>query len=202
MGHAEVTGDRRVLIVAVASPGIWLIADGMGWVHLVLAALASVLITCVSLIAAHRLWDRAYSDRPETRERVVLFNLATAAAVAIGVVTLHITLFAIDLIVAAGLITSGVVRKELSHPASAATYVSLAALAATLATLGGSLGAALENNLAVREAAYGYRPDARTQALQQGNQPKLRRRARDQATPRTAHARPVSVNGPCGAPSR
>ena len=34
------------------------------------------------------------------------------------------------------------------------------------AAVGGALGAALENDRAVREAAYGYRPDARTQAMQ------------------------------------
>jgi uncharacterized membrane protein len=150
-------------IFGVASPGVWMIADQMGWARLLIAAVASVLVTGVSLIAAHRLWQRAHSDRPEARERVVLFNLATAMTVAIGVVTLYVILFIIDLVAGAGLITSGVIRKQLGHPAHVSTYVALAGLATTLATLGGALGAALENDRAVREAAYGYHPDARTE---------------------------------------
>jgi uncharacterized membrane protein len=153
-------------IFGVASPGVWMIADGMGPPRLVAVATTSVLVTCVSLIAAHRLWEKTYSDRPETRERVVLFNLATAATVAIGVLTLYVALFAIDLAAAAGVIASGVLEKQLGHPAGIGTYLSLACLVSTLSTLGGALGAALENDRAVREAAYGYRPDARTQALQ------------------------------------
>jgi hypothetical protein len=122
-------------------------------------------VTGLTLIFAHRLWERARSDRPEARERVVLFNLATAMTVAIGVLTLWVSLFVIDLVVAVGTITSHVIQKQLDHPAQASTYLAVAALSATLATLGGALGAALENDRAVREAAYGYRPDARTDSL-------------------------------------
>jgi hypothetical protein len=143
-----------------------MIADGMGPARLVIAAATSIVVTIVSLIAAHRLWERAYSDRAETRERVVLFNLATAATVALGALSLYVTLFAIDLAAAAGVISSGVLERQLGHPAGIGTYLSLACLVSTLSTLGGALGAALENDRAVREAAYGYRPDARTQALQ------------------------------------
>jgi hypothetical protein len=167
-----VAGLSRAIVAAlglaifgVASPGVWMIADGMGAARLAGVAAASILVTCVSLIAAHRLWEPTYGDRPETRERVVLFNLATAATVAIGVVTLYVALFAIDLAAAAGIIAGGVLQKQLGHPAGIATYLSLACLVSALATLGGALGAALENDRAVREAAYGYRPDARTEAL-------------------------------------
>jgi hypothetical protein len=65
------------------------------------------------------------------------------------------------------LITTGVLERQLAHPAGLGTYVALAWLVTSLATLGGALGAALENDRAVREAAYGYRPDARNEAIRE-----------------------------------
>ena len=173
--HRLVVGLSRAIVAAlgldifgVASPGVWMIADGLSWWRLGIAGLASILVTCVSLIAAHGLWERSWSERLELRERVVLFNLVTTITVVLGVVTLFLTMFAINVAVGLALISDRVLQKQLGHPADLGTYLVLAWLVAALATLGGALGAALENHEAVREAAYGYRPDARTEAMQQG----------------------------------
>lgn len=53
---------------------------------------------------------------------------------------------------------------QVDHDVGVGDYLALSCLVASLATQGGALGAALENDRAVREAAYGYRPDARTEA--------------------------------------
>ena len=151
-------------IFGVASPGVWLLADGAGWARLLVVGVASILVISVSLIAAHGLWDRSDARTPHARERVVLFNLATALTVAIGVLTLYLALFAINVLAAGLLITSGVLGKQTGHPVNAGNYLELAWLVTSLATLGGALGAALENDRAVREAAYGYHPDLRTEA--------------------------------------
>ncbi len=160
-----IVGALSLAIFGVASPGVWIIADGLDWVRLVVICVASIVLICVSLIAAHRIWKRTYSRRPEARERVVLFNLATAITVAIGVLTTYLALLAINLAAAAIVITTDVLEKQLGHPADAGTYLALAWLVTSLSTLGGALGAALENDRAVREAAYGYRSDARTEML-------------------------------------
>jgi hypothetical protein len=159
-----IVGALGLDIFGVASPGVWLLADGSSWWRLLVISLASILGVCVSLIAAHRLWERTYSPKPEARERVVLFNLATSLTVAIGVITLHLALFAINLAAAALLISPPVLSKQVGHSVDVVDYVTLAWLVASLATLGGALGAALENDRVVREAAYGQRPDARTEA--------------------------------------
>jgi putative flippase GtrA len=139
----------------------------MGWVRLLIAGVASIAVICVSLVAAHRLWRRTYSDRPEGHARVVLFNLTTTITVGIGVLTLYLALFVLNLASALVLITTGVLERQIGHPAGVGTYLALAWLVTSLATLGGALGAALENDRAVREAAYGYRPDARNEALRE-----------------------------------
>jgi hypothetical protein len=49
--------------------------------------------------------------------------------------------------------------RTLGHPARASDYLELAWLISSLATVGGALGAGLESDDAVRQAAYSYRPD-------------------------------------------
>jgi hypothetical protein len=158
-------------IFGVASPGIWILADALDWVRLAGFGIASIIVISVSLIAAHGLWERAYSDRPEVRERVALFNMTTALTVAIGVLTLYLALFVINIVSALVLIDSGVFGKQAGHPVGFGAYLALASVVTSLATLGGALGAALENDRVVRQAAYGYRADARTEA-QQGAAPR------------------------------
>jgi hypothetical protein len=148
--------------IAIASTGVWHLADGMGWLRLLGLSLTSVLATCLSLIVVHDLWERMPQEH--ARERVVLINLATALTVAIGVLTLYLALFAITFVVGLALIPHGVIAQELGHPVGLENYLRLAWLMSSMATIGGALGAAVESNEAVREAAYGYRPDEDAEA--------------------------------------
>jgi uncharacterized membrane protein len=152
-------------IFGVASPGVWIVADGLRWPRLLGCGVASVLVTVTTLIAAHALWQKTYSERPEARERVVLFNLVTTITVVLGVLTLYLALLALNLVAAGTLITTAVLEKQLGHPADAGAYVALAWLVTSLATLGGALGAALEDDRTVRQAAYGSNPDVRNERI-------------------------------------
>jgi uncharacterized membrane protein len=169
-----VTGLSRAIVGAlgldifgVASPGVWLIADGLSWVRLLVMGIASLAVISVSLVAAHGLWERAYGNRPEVRARVVLFNFATAITVVLGVLSLYLALAVVNVVAAGVLLTEPVLERQVGHPVGVSSYLGLAWLVTSLATLGGALGAALENNRAVREAAYGFHADARTEALQE-----------------------------------
>ena len=111
----------------------------------------------VTLIVAHRLWERA--QEPHAREQVALFNLATLATVAFGVASLYAGLFLASLAGAGLLIDSSLFASQVGHGVDFWTYVRLAWLASSLATAGGALGAMLETDTAVREAAYAYSPE-------------------------------------------
>lgn len=159
-----VVGLSRALIAAlgvgafgIVSPGVWLVADGLGWARLVAVCVASVVVTCAALITVHRLWER--SPSPAARERVTLFNLATTLTVAIGVVTQFAALLAIAAVCMVAVVAPGVLRDQLGHAVDAAAYLKVALLISTLAAIGGALGAAVESDRAVRAAAYGYRAD-------------------------------------------
>jgi uncharacterized membrane protein len=116
---------------------------------------AAIVGTVASLIVGHGLWERAPSA--ESRPQVVLFNLATVLTVACGVAALYLAQLIVLLAAALILLTPTVLGDALRHQAHLDDYLKLVWLAASLATTGGALGAALESNGAVREAAYAYR---------------------------------------------
>ena len=56
------------------------------------------------------------------------------------------------------LVVDPLFSESLGHPAGLSDRLELAWLVSSLATVGGALGAGLETDEAVREAAYTYRP--------------------------------------------
>jgi hypothetical protein len=98
---------------------------------------------------------------PGGGEQTVLFNLATTTTVALGVAALYVALFALTLVGAGLVLDPDVLADALDHEVDVGDYVRLAWFVSSLATVGGALGAGLESDLAVREAAYGYRSTER-----------------------------------------
>jgi len=159
-----VAGLSRALVAALGtsaftltSPGVWRIANGMGWPRLIALSLGTIVGTCVLIITVHGLWER--SPNQAVREQVALFNAATALTLAFGISALYLALFALNSIAGGALVAPGVLESELHHPVSVRDYLWLAWLVSSLATIGGALGAAIESDATVREAAYGFRGD-------------------------------------------
>jgi hypothetical protein len=155
------TGALGAGAFGMVSTGVWQVADGLAWLRLVALVAVAIAVTCASLVAAHGLWEHGpgRSAPPEARERVMLFNIATATTVVIGILTLYLALLAISLGCTLALIPDHVFASQLGHQVSLADYLRLALVVSLLATLGGALGQALESDNAVRAAAYGYRGD-------------------------------------------
>jgi hypothetical protein len=159
-----VAGLSRALVaalgtaaVSLASTGVWHIADGMGWARLLGLLLLSVLVTSVSLVLVHDLWERPREG--SSVKRTLMINLATGLTIAIGVLTLYLALFLVTTTAGLILIPTSVLEDQIGHHVDFGEYLKLAWLVSSLATVGGGLGSALEHERAVREAAYGYRPD-------------------------------------------
>jgi hypothetical protein len=158
-----IAGLSRALVGALGaaafgltSPAMWQISDSMDWARMILLAIGSVLAIGGTLIVAHRLWES--SPSPAVRERVTIINVATALTVLLGVLTLYLALLMILNVCALTLISFHVLEGQLHHLVTVGTYFRIAWVVTSLAMIGGALGAALESDLAVREAAYGYRP--------------------------------------------
>jgi hypothetical protein len=146
---------------AMCSSSIWMLAHGMAWPRLALLGAASIITLCVVLVLAHGLWERA-SGRDD-REAVILFNFATCATLGLAVLTLYASLLVINVMAGAALIPPAVYHGNVGHAPALADYVKLGWLASTIATLAGALGSLIESDASVREAAYRYHADARTE---------------------------------------
>ena len=146
---------------ALTSSSVWLLAVNMGVPRQLAIAIGSVLAIAASLIIGHDLWERSPGREwnKEMRERILLFNLTTLITVLIGVLTLYLTQLAIATAAVLVLIPSQTLEFMIGRAVSLGDYLALAWLATSMAMVGGALGSVLEDDAAVREAAYGYRPE-------------------------------------------
>ena len=155
---------RALLAAVVASAyglvtsDIWRISASAGSTRLALASIASISFTSGAVIVAHGLWERAPDRR--LRDQVILFNFATAATVLIGIATLYVALFLLIFAAAELLLSPDALGAGLGHAVGTGDYATLAWFTASLATVGGALGAGLESDEAVREAAYASSSDS------------------------------------------
>jgi len=131
---------------------IWRISAAMSWWRLAVTSIVSIAVTSAAIIFVHGLWER--SADPRIRDRVALFNLATTGTVVLGILSLYVILFVLLLAGSALVITPDLLSSELQLGAGASTYLDHAWFVASLATVGGALGASLESDEAVRVAAY------------------------------------------------
>jgi hypothetical protein len=113
----------------------------------------------LTIVVGADLWERAPVGS-SGRDQVVLFNVVTVVTVLLGVLALYLALLAVTLLAVLLLVPRASLAAALGHPVDAIDEVQLVWLVSSIATVGGALGAGLESDEAVREAAYGYVPDA------------------------------------------
>jgi hypothetical protein len=148
----------RALVVAAATGvltlvacDLWLLALAYGPVRLALLAVMAIVTVSATLILGGGLWER---PRRRAQREVTLFNLATAATVVIGVLVFYLALFSLSLIGAFLLVDEEVLAGVVGHPVDGLDYAKLSWLTASLATVGGALGAGLEDEDVVRAAVH------------------------------------------------
>jgi hypothetical protein len=134
---------------------VWQLGDRLGVAKLTVTAFASIAAMVIWLIADHELWERPKGR--EARERAILYNAATTLTMVLGVSCLYAALFVLLSLSATFLIDPGLLRENLGHPVDWRDYLPLAWMCTSMATVGGALGSGLEDDSAVRAAAYGAR---------------------------------------------
>lgn len=169
-----VTGMSKVMMAAFATgavslayPTMWQLSDTMGPVRLGTATTLAIAALVAWLIIEHKLWERPHSA--DARERAVLYNAATVVTLLIGVVIFHAGLFVLLLLTAWWTLPPELLAQNIGHPVSMSTLLFLAWLVAAVATLGGALGSGMEDDDAVRAAAYGVRQRQRFERADTGD---------------------------------
>ena len=144
-------------VFALVTPDIWRLSDTLGWIRLSVIGVGSVAAITAALIVGAGLWEHA--SHPVGRKQATLFNLATTATVVLGVLSLCAALLLLALLTSPVLVPSRLLEEGIGHAVRVGDYMKLVWLTSALATLGGALGAGLESDEAVRNAAYTYRQD-------------------------------------------
>jgi hypothetical protein len=157
-----VTGMSKVMMAAFATgaislayPTIWQLSATMGPWRLSAATILASTALIAWLILEHKLWERPQS-RGE-RDRAVLYNASTVITLTIGVAIFHAALFVLLLLTAWWTLPPQLVAKNIDHPVGVSSLLMMAWLVAAVATLGGALGSGMEDDEAVKAAAYGVR---------------------------------------------
>lgn len=155
------TGAVAVGIFGLVQSDVWRLSDAFDWWRLLGTTMLSVGATAATLVVGAELWERSHA--PAVRKQVLLFNIATVVTVTIGVTVLYVALYFLALVAALWFVMPQVFTSAVGHQALLRDYFQLAWLTCSLAMIGGALGAALETEDAVRDAAYSRRLDVQTE---------------------------------------
>ena len=151
---AVTAGAGALLLI---TPDIWVLASNYGPVRLVVLSLIAIIGVTASLIYGAKLWEKP--RRPSERQQVTLFNVATVLTVAIGVSVFYLAVFLLALAAAFLLLDAGSFTQLSEQRWSVGKIAEIAWITASLATLGGAVGAGLEEDDIIRSAAYTREPD-------------------------------------------
>lgn len=152
----------------LVSTSVWQLGTAMGPLRLLAAALGSMTVMVVWLIAYHHLWERTsgLSTRHE-RGQAVLFNMTTVLTLIIGVGCMYVALYAVNLAAASVVLVPEVFGQYVGPDPWFADYARVMVLVSAAGTVAGAVGSGFETEDSVREAAYSFRDRERREALRE-----------------------------------
>ncbi|WP_069464854.1 hypothetical protein [Actinacidiphila rubida] len=137
------------------SSDVWSVSLHLDAVHDAVLMFASITALVTWLIVDHELWERPSSEI--ARQRAALYNAATVLTLYIGIACLYAALYVLVILTTVFVLTPEALNPVIRHDPSAGYYLSLAWFITSMGTVGGALGVGLEDEDAVRQAAYGER---------------------------------------------
>lgn len=166
---------KRVIALALATgayglifPTFWTLSDTYDFWRFLIVMFTAMITMTVWLIMAHGLWEKEVHTASNFSARA--YNTATGVTIGIAVIYYYLVLFVLFFLISLLFIPSSQLASNLQGAVTVSTYLKIAWLACTIATLGGALGAGLEREETVLKATYGYRQRVRNQRAQSEEQ--------------------------------
>ncbi|MCP3026387.1 hypothetical protein [Halobacillus sp. A5] len=164
---------KSVIAVAFATgsyglifPTLWQLSDGYGIFRFIALMITAMVAMVIWIIVAHSLWEK-HSRDSGSRFLVRLYNTATIITLGVAVLFYYVVILILFLLAVVLFVPGNILEQNLGHAPTVTTYVLLAWLASSVATLAGSLGAGLESEETILNATYGYRQRRRRQEKQE-----------------------------------
>jgi hypothetical protein len=158
-------GVFAVAAFALLQSDVWRIATTLGPLRQTIVAVTAVAALVTWLVVDHELWERP--SGAGRRARAVLYNTATSITVTLGVLCLYAALLLPLTAVLLLVLSPPVLANALGHAPGWADYAAISWFATSASMVGGALGAGLEDDAAVRRAAYGERQRQRQRLLRE-----------------------------------
>lgn len=134
---------------------LWKIGNIYGYDRLVTLMVVAMSILVSWIIISHNLWE---TDRAEISQyQRSLYNATTVATIAVGVVFAYVIIFILLLLAAVVYIPTAMLESTIETPVMPISYVRIAWVTSSVATIAGAIGAGLEDTEAVRNATFGWR---------------------------------------------
>jgi len=148
---------------ALVFPTLWLLSEHYTILRMCLLTIFSVIAMTLWIILIHRLWERKRDQSNDYTRK--LYNATTFLTLLITVCIYYVMLFCLFLVGVFVFIPMGMLEEQLTSDPGLINYFYIAWIAASVSTVIGALGTALEDEDVVLNATYGYRQRQRHEQL-------------------------------------
>lgn len=143
---------------------LWELGNIYGIGRLILLMIVAMAILIGWIIISHGLWES--QQRASSRYLRTLYNTTTVLTITSGVVFAYALIYILLLVAALVYIPGSMLEQTLQQPVTPASFLRIAWITTSVATIAGAIGAGLEDTRAVREATFGQRQHHRFQEFE------------------------------------
>lgn len=149
---------------ALIFPTLWQMSTAYSAGRGILVTIASILALVAWIIISHGLWEKKREQNNNYLRK--LYNATTFFTLLMTVIMYYGILFVLFTVTTLTLIPPEQVESNIASAAAFGNYLYVSWIGASIATIIGAIGSALENKEVILNSTYGYRQQKRHEAIQ------------------------------------